>query len=73
MDFTDLFSKAQSALSLIAQGRKALAQVKDSIADGRVALSTTQQDQLNTLLTEEAPETEAAYQDLKAAIAESRK
>lgn len=63
---------ARDALALITQGREALAALADAAKDGKLAIDAKTAAELDAMIAAEAPETEAAYNNLKDAIAESR-
>lgn len=64
---------ARKAVGAIADGRKALADIADSVKDGTVILSTTDRAELEQLLDQERAESIAAHDALASAIAEQRK
>lgn len=63
---------AQKAIASIKDGREMLTKVTDAVRDGRVALDTESQSELNRLLAEEQKETEAANNSLARAIEVAR-
>lgn len=69
----NVIAAAQAAIALISSGREALAGITDSIRDGKTVLAAGEQAELDTLLAQERQETEAAYSNLKDAIAASRR
>lgn len=69
MDFAAILALAQKGASLLSEGRSAFTQVKDAIADGKAALSTSEQSELTALLAQEETETATAIADARSAIA----
>lgn len=72
MDINLLMAKARNAVQIIQEGRRALEAVRDAIADGKVALDTKSQGELNALLADEQRETQAAHASLADAIRQAR-
>lgn len=67
----DWLQKARDALAMAAQARAAIASVADAVKDGRAALSTNDQAELDRLLADETRESLAAHDSLAEAIREA--
>lgn len=68
----DVLALVKSGLALMAEGRETIASVVDAVRDGKAALSTKDQGELNILLAQEQRETEAAHNALARAIAAAK-
>lgn len=68
MDISNILATARKALAMMKEGRSILANVTDAVRDGKVALDTKGQADLNAMLAEEQRETEAAHSSLARAI-----
>jgi ribosomal protein L18 len=64
---------AKIALSTIRSGREAMARIADSVKDGTLALTASDQAELNRMLEQERAETRQAHDDLEQAIREAQR
>ncbi|MDQ3024168.1 MAG: hypothetical protein M3R04_07285 [bacterium] len=63
---------ARDALAVITEGRATLAALADVVKDGKQAIDAKTAAELDDMIEAERPETQAAYDNLKDAIAQSR-
>lgn len=72
MNAFQILEMARQSVQHIRTARELVTRVTDAVRDGRVALNTKEQAELNKLLAEEQSETEAAGNSLRRAIEEAR-
>jgi hypothetical protein len=68
----NILEEAKKAFDLFNEGRSALESIASSVKDGKAAISSNDQAELNTMLEKERAESRQAHDNLQNAINASR-